>query len=153
MSTIRVERQLEAPIEGVFEILTDHAAYDRFRGIRYAELLRPGDSERNGVGALRRIKLGPLDFEEEITAFERPTRMDYVIRKLNVPFEHDGGSIRLEPRDGGTHALWTSTFRIPVAVIGGPSEAAIKTALGNGFARLLKASARLAAEPESAPPN
>lgn len=150
MSTIRVERQLDGPIEGIFEILSDHAAYDRFRGIRYSELLRPGDAEPNGVGAMRRVKLGPLVFEEEITAFERPTRMDYVIRKLNVPFEHDGGSIRLEPRDGGTHALWTSTFRIPVAVIGGPSEAAIKLALGNGFARLLRVSAKIAAEAEPA---
>jgi uncharacterized protein YndB with AHSA1/START domain len=151
MSAIRVERQLEGPIDAIFEILSDHASYDRFRGIRHSELLRPGDSEPNGLGALRRIKLGPLVFEEEITAFEPPTRMDYVIRKLNVPFEHDGGSIRLEPRDGGTHALWTSTFRIPVAVIGGPTEVAFKLALTNGFTRLLKVSSRLAAEGEPVP--
>ena len=150
MSSIRVERQLDAPIDGVFEVISDHAAYDRFGGIRHAELLKPGNSEPNGLGALRRVKIGPLDFEEEITAFERPSRMDYVIRKLNFPFEHDGGSIRLEERNGGTHALWTSTFRVPVAVLGAPAAAAFKLFLTNGFGRTLETSARVAAERASA---
>jgi hypothetical protein len=146
VSEIRVERQLEGPIEGIFEVISDHASYDRFGGIRHSELLRPGGAEPNGLGAVRRVKIGPLDFEEEITAFERPTRMDYLIRKLNFPFEHDGGNIRLEERAGGTHALWTSSYRIPVAVIGGPAAALFKVFLANGFGRVLETSSRVAAE-------
>ena len=33
----------------------------------------------------------PFGFEEEITAYERPTRLDYLIVDLNVPFHQEGG--------------------------------------------------------------
>ena len=66
--------------------------------INGSELLREGEPPPNGVGALRRVKVRPLSFEEEITAYERPTRLDYLIVKLNVPLEHDGGAITLDTR-------------------------------------------------------
>jgi len=148
MRTIRVERTVQAPIEQVFEGISDHAGYVRFRGIRSAELVRPGHSEPNGLGALRRIKLGPLVFEEEITAFDRPVRMDYLITKLNVPFHHEGGSIRLEATpEGTTKALWTSAFEIPIPVVGGITAAAFAAALHNGFVSVLKATEKLGPPP------
>jgi uncharacterized protein YndB with AHSA1/START domain len=145
MRTIRVERRLDAPIEGVFDVLADHANYDRFGGIRRAELIRPGDKERNGVGALRRVWVGPLVFDEEITAFERPTRLDYMIVRLNAPYRHEGGSIRLQPSEGGgTNAVWTSTSEIPVPIVGGLFERLFSLSFGRGFASTLETSAKLA---------
>jgi hypothetical protein len=144
MRTIKVEQTIAAPIERVFEVLTDHANYDRFGGIGRSELLRVGDSDPNGVGALRKIDVGPLHFEEEITAYERPTRLDYLIVKLNMPFEHEGGSIRLDRHDGSTHALWTSAYRIPIPVIGGPVALGMALALHRGFTRVLRDTERMA---------
>src|SRR6476620_4457703 len=97
MRSVHVTRTIPAPPDEVFDRLTDHANYDRFRPIHGSELIRAGDPAPNGLGALRRIKVRPLVFEEEITAYERPTRLDYLIVKLNVPFMHDGGSITLTP--------------------------------------------------------
>ena len=47
---------------------------------------------------MRWVWIGPLRFEEEITAYEAPRRLDYVIRRVRtLPFRHEGGSIVLEP--------------------------------------------------------
>jgi uncharacterized protein YndB with AHSA1/START domain len=117
-TTTRVERTIDAPIDQVFDLVTDHANYSQFAGIQASELVREGTSERNGVGALRRITSRPIKFEEEVTAFERPTRMEYRIVKVNAPIKHRGGSMVLEEVDGGTHIVWTSTSKIPVPGLG-----------------------------------
>ena len=143
--SIRVERRLAAPPEAVFGVVSDHARYDRFDGIRRSELARPGDTARDGLGAVRWVWLGPLRFEEEITAFEPPRRLDYVIREVKtLPFRHAGGSIRLEPDGTGTDALWTSSFEIPVPVIGRAMDGIFERQLERGFGRLLERSAELA---------
>jgi hypothetical protein len=104
--SIRVERRLDAPPDAVFKIIADHARYDRFDGIRRSELVEPGHPAPNGLGAVRRVWLGPFRFEEEITAFEPPRRLDYLIRDVRtLPFHHEGGSIRLAPDGASTHAV------------------------------------------------
>jgi hypothetical protein len=138
MPTVEVTRTIEAPTEAVFDLLADHANYDSFRGIRRSELVRDGDPPPNGVGALRRILIGPLRFDEEVTAYERPSRLDYLIVRLNVPFEHEGGQIRLSHVGGATTVDWTSTFRIPIPVIGRVQERVWALALRRGFRRVLE---------------
>ena len=145
--SVRVTRRLDAPPEAVFAVLADHARYDRFNGIRRSELVEAGDPDPNGLGAVRWVWLGPFRFEEEVTAFEPPNRLDYLIREVRpLPFRHEGGSIRLSPREGGTDAVWTSSFEIPIPVIGGPLDWVFSRELERGFGRVLETSARLSAE-------
>ena len=144
MARIDLDKTLAAPIDQVFELLSDHAGYTRFRGFSKAELVREGTEEPNGVGALRRLATGPLRLEEEITAFDRPTRMDYVIRKVNLPLDHDGGTITLSETAAGTRVLWRSTFSVPVPVAGPALAAALAAAIRRGFVRLLDDIERLA---------
>lgn len=143
MRTIRVEKTIKAPIEQVFGLLTDHANYKQFRGIRDSELLREGDPAPNGVGALRRVDVGPLRFQEEITHYEPPVRMDYLIRNINAPLEHEGGSIRLEPTAEGTRAVWTSTFEVSTRGVGGLLTSVAATPIRRGFTRVLTDTDRL----------
>ena len=143
--SVRVERRLDATPKAVFDVLADHANYDRFDGVRRAELVRPGEHDRNGLGALRRAWLGPLRFEEEITAFEPPTRLDYLIRDVRpLPFRHQGGSIRLAGVDGGTEVVWTSSFEIPIPILGAFLDRVFAKQLERGFGRVLERSAELA---------
>lgn len=145
MRTVRVEREISAPIESVFDVLADHAGYDRFRPVRRSELTRPGRDDQNGVGAVRTVWVGPLRFTEEITVYERPTRLDYLIVAVNVPFEHKGGTIRLDQSGReGTHATWTSTFRCPARLLGGPLTLGFGIALERGFASMLRDTAAVA---------
>jgi uncharacterized protein YndB with AHSA1/START domain len=137
VAEIRVERTLPAPPEHVFEVLADHAGYTRFRGITRAELVRPGDSEPNGVGALRKVASGPLVFTEEITAFEPPSRLDYLIVDVNFPVAHEGGSIRIDSDPRGSHVLWTSVFRVTTRVASRPLESALRLMFAQGFSAML----------------
>jgi uncharacterized protein YndB with AHSA1/START domain len=138
MKNLHVTRTIPAPPEPVFDLLADHANYERFRPIHASELVREGDPPPNGVGALRRIKVRPLVFDEEITAYERPTRLDYLIVKLNVPFEHHGGTIRLSPDGEGTHVDWRSSFTVPVRLVGPAIEIPWLMTLRRGFQRVLE---------------
>jgi uncharacterized protein YndB with AHSA1/START domain len=145
--SIRVERRLDAPPEAVFEIIADHARYERFDGIRRSELVKPGVPGPNGLGAIRWIWLGPFRFEEEVTAFEPPLRLDYLITDVKgLPFRHEGGSIRLAPDGAGTLATWTSSFEIPIPLVGGAMDRIFTRKLERGFARVLERSAELSTE-------
>ena len=138
MRTIHITRTIAAPPEEVFDLLADHAHYDRFRPIHGSELLRAGDPAPNGIGALRRIRVRPLTFEEEITAYDRPTRLDYLIVKLNVPFEHHGGSIKLAPQGDATAVDWRSGYSVPTPLVGGLQELAWQLVLVRGFRQVLE---------------
>jgi hypothetical protein len=138
MAQINLDKTLAARIDDVFELLSDHAGYIRFRGFNGAELVREGEGDPNGIGALRRLSTSGLTFDEEITAFERPTRMDYLIRKVNIPLRHDGGSIRLKPAGDGTRVDWRSTFTVPIPVLGGAIAGVLAVAIKRGFVRLLE---------------
>ena len=145
MSTIRVEKTLAAPIDRVFEVISDHAGYSRFPGIKASELISEGEEERNGVGALRRIHGGPLRFVEEVTRFERPTRMDYLIREVNAPMKHQGGSMVLAEQGANTQIVWTSTFDFTVPVIGHPMGALAAAFTSRGFRKVLDEVEKIAA--------
>jgi uncharacterized protein YndB with AHSA1/START domain len=138
MARIVLEKTLNAPVEHVFDLISAHAAYaENFRGITHSELVREGNVEPNGLGAVRRIASGPLRFEEEITAFERPVRMDYLILTVNAPIEHEGGSIRLEPAGETTRVVWTSTFTATTPWIGGAAGTVTAALFKRGFASML----------------
>lgn len=145
-TTSRVERIIPAPIDRVFELISDHANYSQFQGIQSSELVREGEAEKNGVGALRRIKSRPLRFDEEITAFERPTRMEYLIVKVNAPIRHERASVVLEEVDGGTRVVWTTTSSFPIPGLG----ALIGPAISRGFNKVLDDVERLSARTPAA---
>jgi uncharacterized protein YndB with AHSA1/START domain len=147
MSQVNLELELDAPVEGVFEAMADHARYDRFRPIRSSELVKEGATDRNGVGAVRRLKAWPLRFDEEITAYEWPNRLDYLIIDVNGPVEHDGGSIRFEPTASGTRVHWTSTFRITTPLVGSLLGAVFAFFLERAFTKMLEDAAGLAPAP------
>jgi uncharacterized protein YndB with AHSA1/START domain len=138
MRTVHVTRTIAAPAEDVFDLLADHARYDRFRGIRGSDLLSEGNPPPNGVGAMRRVLIGPLRFDEEITGYERPRKLDYLIVNINSPLEHKGGHIRLSEEGGSTTVEWRSEFRVPVPVVGPAVELGWFIALRRGFHRVLE---------------
>ena len=120
MFKIKVERIVRKPINEVFEALSDHASYGLFKAVGTAKLLTEGDEERNGVGALRTVQTGAFKVWERITAFERPTHMQYQIEKSRpIKMQHNKGIIDLKDLgDGTTHVTWVSEGRIVVPLIG-----------------------------------
>ena len=119
MRTVLVKRTINAPIEKVFDIISDHANYKDFPGVKDSELVKKGKPHKNGVGAVREIDTGSVWFQEKITAYERPTRLDYQIINSRPPIEHQGGSVRLEQTADGVAVTWTTIMRIKIPLVGG----------------------------------
>ena len=138
MKTITVQRMLKAPIEKVFDIIADHVNYKDFPGIKASKLVREGKAEKNGVGAVREIDAGKAWFQEEITAYERPRRLDYLIVKSRPPLDHKGGSVRLEPTKDGCAVTWTTTVGVKIPLIGGLIDKLMLPQLERGLAGTLK---------------
>ena len=120
MFKIKVERTIKKPIDEVFEVLSDHASYGLFKAVGVAELLTEGNEERNGVGALRTVQTGAFKVWERITAFERPTHMQYQIEKAKpIKMQHNKGIIDLKDLgDGTTQVTWVSEGRLVMPLIG-----------------------------------
>lgn len=138
MQSITVKRVIKAPIADVFEMLSNHEGYRNFPGMNVARLERAGRTERNGEGAVRYLKAGPAWFREEITVFERPRRMDYLILDSLLPLRHKGGSLHLHETTDGTEVTWTSAFDVPVPLLGGILSRVLAGKLAQGFAGTLK---------------
>ena len=138
MRTITVTRNIRAPAERVFDIIADHENYKDFPGIKASKLVRPGKTEKNGLGAIREIDAGKAWFQEEITAYERPRRLDYLIVKSRPPLEHKGGSVRLEPTKEGCTVTWTTTVGIKLPLIGLLLDGWLASQLERGLAGTLK---------------
>jgi hypothetical protein len=119
MQTIDVTETVPIPIEAAFALLSDHANYRRFPGVKDSELLVEGDPAPNGLGAKRRISLGDVVLDEEITAWDPPHRMDYrIYASKPIRVDHEGGSIRLDRVADGTRIRWTSTLHLRIPLIG-----------------------------------
>lgn len=119
MRTIDITETIALPIDRVFGLLADHANYHRFPGITRSELLTEGEPAPNGLGAVRRVALGNVVLDEEITAFEHPNRLAYrVIASRPVKVEHEGGVIELTAVPEGTEIRWRSTFKLKIPLIG-----------------------------------
>lgn len=107
-----------APVARVWAVLADHEGMSKWAPGMKATLVRPGDVERNGVGAQRRIKALPLlpAFVEEVTVFEPERRLSY--RAVSgIPLRNYVGNVELRPAGDGTAISYTVSAdnRVPAA--------------------------------------
>jgi len=119
MQTIDITETLPLTPERVFDLLADHANYHRFPGVTASELLKEGEPAPNGLGAIRRVSLGDVVLDEEITGFEAPKRLAYrIIASKPVEVLHEGGEIEITAVPEGSEIRWRSTFKVKLPLIG-----------------------------------
>jgi hypothetical protein len=149
MVTVRVERTVDVARDSLFAVFADHEGYGRFRGVKKCELIRPGRDERNGLGALRRVHLGgPTVLDEEIVAYDAPHSYEYrIVRARPLPVKHTLGRVELEALDANrTKVVWTSTFDIPIPIIGKAISERVAVQFTRAFDATILAAAALATE-------
>jgi uncharacterized protein YndB with AHSA1/START domain len=133
MASFTYVRQVAAPPEIVFDVLTDHRRYTEITQLRRAELEREGKPEPDGVGAIRVLGLAGPPMREEVLAYERPYRFSYTLLS-GLPVRDHVGTVELSPSEGGTEVVYAihTTPTIPFA--GAPTiffmKQGIKTLLG-----------------------
>jgi uncharacterized membrane protein len=132
MGTKTLQKQIvvDAPPAFVFERLSDHEAMAAWPGVAWAKLVREG-TPRNGLGALRAVKVMGLALHEEVVHFDPPHRFDYKIVK-GLPVDHLG-SIRFTADGARTRIDWTVSLSSPIPLFG----RAVAFALDRGLDRAL----------------
>ena len=140
---IEVRQRVDAPIELVFERITDHEAMRDWPGIGGCVLIQTGEP-RNGLGAVRRVKAGGLTLDEEVVQWAPPTRYEYTIIR-GLPVEHRG-AVTLSEVDGGTEVRWAVTMSSRVPLLAVTVGAFLQNGLGRALRHFARKTAALAAD-------
>jgi uncharacterized protein YndB with AHSA1/START domain len=139
-------REVKAPPETVFDVLTDHRRYAEMTPLRKSVLEREGEPAPNGVGAIRVLhSVGPA-LREEVIGFERPGRFSY--RMLSgVPLRDHVGTVSLEPGGAGTKVTYAVRTTPTLPVVGAAVVAVAKLAIKQLLNGIVAESERRAATP------
>lgn len=94
MAEFTINRLVHAPIEVVFDVLTDHRGYPGFTPLRAVTLEQEGVPAPNGVGAIRALRAVGPPIREQVTEYERPTRFAYKMLS-GLPVRDHVGTVQL----------------------------------------------------------
>lgn len=99
---------VNASPEQVWELLADHEGMSSWGPGIKVRLTQEGSTERNGVGAVRRIDApGPAPaIVEVVDRFEPGTALGYKATG-GVPLKNYRGDVELTPASGGTRIAWS----------------------------------------------
>ena len=145
MASFTFERQVAAPPEVVFDVLTDHRRYAEMTNLRRSELEREGDPAPNGVGAIRVLRSVGPPLREEVIAYEPPSRFSYTLLS-GLPVRNHVGTVELSPSDGGTKIVYAVRTESTLPLGGGVVIAAIRQGIKQLLAGVIAESERRAAD-------
>jgi uncharacterized protein YndB with AHSA1/START domain len=146
MASFTYVRQVAAPPEVVFDVLTDHRRYTEITPLRKAELEREGEPTPNGLGAIRVLSALPgPPMREEVIAYEAPRRFSYKILS-GLPVRDHVGTVELKPKDGGTEIVYAVKTTPTIPLAGPVFMAILKKAIRDLIAGVSKESERRAGD-------
>ena len=141
---IDIYRHIDAPIDVVWDLISDHRGYSTWTSLRTARLEIEGDPVPDGVGAVRFLGFGPIGAREKVLAFEPPHHMAYTILS-GVPVKGYRADVHLrETADGGTDVRWVGTFESAPPGLAGALRWELNTALLSMASALEKVAPRRA---------
>jgi uncharacterized protein YndB with AHSA1/START domain len=145
MASFRYVRQVAAPPETVFDVLTDHRRYTEITSLRKAELEREGEPAPNGLGAIRVLTVVGPPMREEVIGYERPNRFSYKILS-GLPVRDHVGTVELKAADGGTEVTYAVKTTPTIPLAGPVFMAILKKAIRDLIGGVAKESERRAAD-------
>jgi uncharacterized protein YndB with AHSA1/START domain len=111
---VHVEHAFAKPPERIFAHLAEHENLAEVVGANVTRVKDGEDGERNGVGSVRRLRIGPLPpFEETVTEFVPPERIVYRITR-GSPLRGHVGVMSFAPASGGTRFVYDIRLASPV---------------------------------------
>ena len=118
MQEIRIQGEVAASPQAVWDVYTDHRGWQDWAGVREVVLRQQGEPAPNGVGASRVLRARGMAIEEEVIAFDPPKRMVYRL-VAGAPVRNHQGEVRLTPSQVGTHVEWVVRFDPLIPFTGG----------------------------------
>jgi uncharacterized protein YndB with AHSA1/START domain len=125
MASFTFVRQIAAPPETVFDVLTEHHLYASITPMRKSVLEREGDPPPNGVGAIRVLSSVGPPLREEVIAYQPPSRFAYKLLS-GAPVRDHVGTVALEPSGEGTKVTYAVRTNPTIPVVGGVAVAVAK---------------------------
>ena len=118
MTEIRIQGEVPAPPQQVWDLYTDHCSWEDWAGVREVVLRQQGDPPPNGVGASRVMRSRGIAIEEEVIVFEPPRRMVYRL-VAGAPIRNHQAEVLFSPSETGTRVEWHVRFD-PLVPFTGP---------------------------------
>jgi uncharacterized protein YndB with AHSA1/START domain len=104
---VHIEHDFAKAPERIFAHLAEHENLAEVFGAKVTRLRDGDDGERNGVGSVRKLRIGPLPpFEETVTEFVAPRRIVYRITKGSPLRGHVGVMEFSSTANGGTRFVY-----------------------------------------------
>lgn len=130
---VRVVHLFTSDPATVFAALSEHENLGAAFGARITRL-RDGDTDRNGVGSARTLKVGPLpSFVETVTTFEPDRLIEYEITE-GSPLQGHWGRQEFSPNaGGGTRLEYTIGFDAKVPGMAAVVAAGLRRSLAKGL--------------------
>lgn len=136
MQRVLVEHDFSLPPERVFAYLAEHEHLGPLFGAKVTRLRGGTDGQRNGVGSVRRLKVGPAPpFEETITEVVPQQLIRYRITK-GSPLRNHEGEMRFSPNGSGTHLRYEISFGAVVPGLDRVIAASLRRNVANGLKRV-----------------
>jgi uncharacterized protein YndB with AHSA1/START domain len=111
---VHIEHDFSKPPERIFAFLAEHENLAEVFGAKITRLHDGEDGQRNGVGSVRKLKIGPLaPFEETVTEFVPSERIVYRITK-GSPLRGHVGVMELAPIPAGTRFVYDIRLASPI---------------------------------------
>ena len=137
---IIIRLSFNAPVETIFNILTDHEAFGQVINARIKRVVDSQGENKNGVGSVRRISAFPAPaFEETVVTFEPNQLMEYVISK-GSPIKNHKGRMEFSDDQGQTRLNYAIDFepKLPFLPLGSIIKKAIEKPIRDGLQKLAK---------------
>ncbi len=128
MASFTLVREVAAPPEVVFDVLTDHRRYSELTPLRRSALEREGEPAPNGVGAIRVLSAVGPPMREEVIAYERPGRFSYKVLS-GLPVRDHVGTALLEATGDGTRITYALRTTPTIPFAGGVVMLVLKRAI------------------------
>ena len=117
MQRIEITQDFSLPVSRIYSYLGEHENLGPIFGAQVSRV-RDGDTSRNGVGSVRRLKVGPLpEFEETVTRDVPNELIEYRITKGGVLDNHRG-ELRFSANGQGTRLVYVIEFDAKVPLTG-----------------------------------
>lgn len=136
MQQVHIVEKVAVSAEEMFSRLADHETLGKVLGAP-VKRSRDGEGDINGCGSVRTLGFWPLDFDETITAFEPPGRIEYSITR-GSPLRNHHAVILLTPRDAGTEVRWSIQFDAAIPFTGPLIRKVMRTVLTHGIRKLAR---------------
>lgn len=139
-----VERSSKAGAEKLFALVSDGSRWPEWAGklVGSGSMIAKGDPTPAGIGAVRKLGVGPVGVKEKTTAYEQDRLHAYTLLTPG-PIKNYHAQVRLTPRaDGGTDLTWAGSFDEAIPGTGKVVQRVMSKLIGTFATKLVRAAER-----------